>query len=143
MIRIIQPQTESEIENYFLLRWQTLRAPWNQPRGTERDDKENECIHFLALENETPMGVCRLQYNDATNAQVRFMGVAEAGRGKGIGKLLLLEAEKIAKESGHQKMILQARENAVPFYERCGYTITEKTFLLWETIQHYLMEKKL
>ncbi|MFN3342998.1 MAG: GNAT family N-acetyltransferase [Flavobacteriales bacterium] len=143
MIRIIQPQTESEIENYLLLRWQTLRAPWNQPRGTERDDIENECIHFLALENDTPMGVCRLQYNDATNAQVRFMGVAEAGRGNGIGKLLLLEAEKIAKESGRQKMILQARENAVPFYERCGYTITEKTFLLWETIQHYLMEKTL
>lgn len=141
MIKIIQPSTEKEWKEYYHLRWETLRAPWNQPPGTEKDDKENESIHLFALENEKPMGVCRLQFNDEQVAQVRFMGVAEAARGKGTGRLLLEEAEKITRENGRKKVILQARDYAVKFYEKCGYTITEKTFLLWNTIQHYLMEK--
>ena len=141
MIEIIQPSTEKEYEAYYHLRWQTLREPWNQPKGTEKDDKENESIHLFAHENGIPMGVCRIQFNDNEIAQVRFMGVSESARGKGIGRLLLLEAEKITRENGRKKIILQARDYAVKFYENCGYKITEKTFLLWESIQHYLMEK--
>jgi hypothetical protein len=38
---------------------------------------------------------------------------------------------------------LQARENAVGFYKRCGYAVKEKSYLMWEVIQHYLMEKEL
>lgn len=141
MVEIIQPSTEKEFEAYYELRWQTLREPWNQPRGTEKDDMENESIHILAHENGIPLGVCRIQFNDNEIAQVRFMGVAEAARGKGIGRLLLQEAEKITREKGRIKIILQARDYAVKFYENCGYKITDKTFLLWNTIQHYLMEK--
>lgn len=87
------------------------------------------------------MGVCRIQFNDEEIAQVRFMGVSESARGEGIGRLLLMEAEKIARENGRKKIILQARDYAVKFYENCGYKIKEKTFLLWDSIQHYLMEK--
>lgn len=143
MIRIIEPQSASEWEAYYQLRWETLREPWNQPKGTEKDQMEDISIHFFALEGETPMGVCRLQYNDENIAQVRFMGVSEKSRGKGVGSLLLKHAELRAKKDARKVMILQARDYAVPFYEVNGYKITEKTFLLWDTIQHYLMEKNL
>lgn len=36
---------------------------------------------------------------------------------------------------------LQSRENAVEFYKSCGYDIKEKSFKLWDVIQHYLMIK--
>lgn len=141
MITVQQPQNEKEFEVYYLVRWQTLREPWGQARGTEKDDKEEESIHLMAIENEKVIGVCRLQFNDASISQVRFMGVSEAARGKGVGRILLNEAEKISKEYGRTKLILQARDYAVDFYKNCGYQTTEKTFLLWDTIQHYLMEK--
>lgn len=143
MIRIIEPKSASEWEAYYQLRWETLREPWNQPKGTEKDNMEDISLHFFALENEIPMGVCRLQYNDENIAQVRFMGVNEKSRGKGVGSLLIKHAEARAKKDHRKVMILQARDYAVPFYEVNGYKITEKTFLLWETIQHYLMEKNL
>jgi len=143
MIRIIEPTDEKEREAYYQLRYETLRAPWNQPIGSEKDNMEEQSIHFFALEGEQPAGVCRLQYNDENIAQVRFMGVSEKSRGSGIGSLLLKHAEERAKSDGRKKLILQARDYAVPFYESNGYCITEKTFLLWDTIQHYLMEKKL
>jgi hypothetical protein len=37
--------------------------------------------------------------------------------------------------------MLQARENAVPFYLSIGYSIVEKSFLMWGLIQHFKMEK--
>ena len=40
-------------------------------------------------------------------------------------------------------VILQARQDAVPFYEHHGYNVVEKTFLLFDEIQHYLMRKEL
>jgi hypothetical protein len=51
--------------------------------------------------------------------------------------------EEIARNKGASSMILQARENAVKFYESCGYRIVEKTFLMWGEIQHYLMSRPL
>ena len=120
-----------------------MREPWNQPKGSEKDDMEETSIHFFALEGDIPLGVCRMQYNDENIAQVRFMGVSKKSRGKGLGSFLLKHAELRAKKDHRKVMILQARDYAVPFYEVNGYKITEKTFLLWETIQHYLMEKRL
>jgi hypothetical protein len=52
-------------------------------------------------------------------------------------------AEHRALKDGRNFMILQARDYAVPFYEKSGYKLKEKTFLLWNLIQHYLMEKSL
>lgn len=94
-------------------------------------------------EKNTVLGVCRLQFNSSTEAQLRFMGVHSDTQGLGIGKKLISYAEQKAKQQGANKMILQAREIAVEFYKKCGYSIVEKSFLMWDEIQHYLMEKNL
>ncbi|MCK6649170.1 MAG: GNAT family N-acetyltransferase [Bacteroidia bacterium] len=143
-IKIIEPQTPKEFEAYYLVRFNTLRKPWGQPAGSEKDQHEQDSFHAMAIANTgNVLGVCRLQYNSPSEGQLRFMGVTEDARGMGIGKLLLEYLEKKAKDSGATTMILQARENAVPFYLKCGYSIKEKTHLLWGEIQHYLMSKEL
>jgi ribosomal protein S18 acetylase RimI-like enzyme len=118
-----------------------LRKPWNQPLGSEKDENENTSIHLFAYKDDVPSGVCRIQYNSPIQAQIRFMGVDSAFRGHKIGHALLERAEQIVRESGRTEIILQARENAVKFYESAGYAIVEKSFLMWNTIQHYLMRK--
>lgn len=138
------PATPEEFEQYYQLRWEVLRKPWDQPRGTEKDDAEKEAVHVMAVdENGQCVGVSRLQYNSADEAQVRFMGVRDDQQGKGVGKKLMAYLEEKAKASGVKKIVLQARENAVPFYKSIGYTVTEKTFKLWDIIQHYKMEKNI
>ncbi len=143
MIKVIQPSTQTEWDLYYDLRYRVLRAPWNQPRGTEKDEQEDSSFHFFALFDDEPAGVCRLQLNSFEEGQIRFMGVDEKFRGKKIGKILMEEAEKFARSKKISRIILQARENAVDFYLSCSYKKTEKTFLLWNTIQHYKMEKRL
>lgn len=94
-------------------------------------------------QNNIVLGVCRLQFNTPAEAQLRFMGVKQDTQGLGIGKKLISFAEQKAKQKGAAKLILQAREIAVEFYKKCGYTIIEKSFLMWDEIQHYLMKKEL
>lgn len=126
------------------MRFEVLRKPWKQPVGSEKDGNEDTSIHIIACDqNNTILGVCRLQFNTPLVAQLRFMGVKENTQGLGIGKKLIAYAEEKAKKEGATKIILQAREIAVEFYKKCGYTIVEKSFLMWDEIQHYLMEKKL
>lgn len=144
LISIKEPQTVNEFEAYYLLRYQLLRAPWNQPKGSEKDNMEDDSIHAIALDNDqTIIGVCRLQFNSKEESQIRYMAVADSHQGKGIGKKLVKYMENRAKQQGIQTMILHARENALPFYKKCGYTIIEKNYLMWGEIQHYLMGKKL
>ncbi|MFL5763281.1 MAG: GNAT family N-acetyltransferase [Bacteroidia bacterium] len=126
------------------MRYEVLRKPWNQPPGSEKDQQEETSIHIMAVDDrQNVLGVCRLQLNSPAEAQLRFMGVKENTQGLGIGKKLIAYAEEKAKSKGASRMILQAREIAVEFYKRCGYSIVEKSFLMWGEIQHYLMKKEL
>ena len=73
--KIITPKTESEIQAYYDIRFSELREPWGQPIGSEKDSMENQCIHRLLISKNTFIGVARLQYNDKTQAQIRYMAV--------------------------------------------------------------------
>lgn len=144
IFRTAQPDSDMEFEKYFELRYMVLRKPWNQPRGTERDADENQRHHFILVNsNNDLVGVCCLQKNSAAQIQLRYMAIDFEYSGKKLGNMLLEAAEEKANELGAETIFLQARENAVNFYRRNGYIIKEKTFLLFNTIQHFSMEKKL
>ncbi len=143
-MRLLEPNTPEEFQRYYRLRWEVLRKPWNQPEGSEKDNSEDAAIHVMVVdESGECTGVCRLQLNSPDEGQVRFMGVRDDQQGKGVGKKLMAYVEEKAKALGVKKIVLQARENAVPFYLSIGYTVTEKTFKLWDVIQHFKMEKAL
>ncbi len=38
-----------EWDAYYDLRWRVLRAPWDQPRGSERDPLDADACHRLAV----------------------------------------------------------------------------------------------
>ncbi|HHJ35218.1 MAG TPA: GNAT family N-acetyltransferase [Gammaproteobacteria bacterium] len=141
---IKQPETEEEFKRYYHLRWQLLRAPWNQPEGSEIDSIENQCFHLMATDtNDTVLAVSRLQFNSDDEAQIRYMAVVESSGRKGIGRALIEAMEQQARLSTRKKMVLEAREPAVGFYEKLGYNLIEKSHLLYGQIQHFRMEKAL
>ena len=141
---ITQPKTPEEFEKYYDLRWRILRAPWNQPEGSEKDDKEEAAIHVMVCENVgIPVGIGRAHFNTDEEAQIRYMAVEENQRGKGIGALVLWELEKKAKEKGAKFIILNARDTAIKFYEKHGYKIVKQAHTLFGSIPHYEMRKDL
>ncbi len=141
MIEVRAPKNEQEWEAYYELRYQELRKPWNQPRGSEKTDDEDSAFHFAAFEDDELLGVCRLQRNSLEQGQVRFMAVSSKAQGRGIGKMIMNEVEAFAQKIGMSEIILQAREVALPFYLSMAYENLEKTHLLFDEIQHYKMRK--
>lgn len=136
------PQTPEEFELYRDLRWRILRAPWNQPKGTEVDELESQAFPIMVCKADgIPVGVGRVHFNSDDEAQIRSMAVEEEWRGKGIGSIVLKELEKIAVDKGAKKIILHARDNAVNFYEHNGYKIVKTSHTLFGVIPHFLMEK--
>lgn len=133
-----------ELEKCFDIRYEILRKPWDQPLGSERDDSDAQSWHFLAqTESGVPVATGRLHLTNETSGQIRYMAVMEPFQGKGIGMQLVYTIEQMAKTKGLKRIFLQARQNAVPFYEAAGYKIIEETFLLFGEIRHFSMEKHL
>lgn len=141
---ISEPQTESEFHDYYRIRYEILRKPWNQPEKSTKDDTELISVHLLAKdENGKAVATGRLQFNSDEEAQIRSMAVVDEFQGNGIGSLLIEHLEKIAKQRKLKRITLDSRENAVQFYLRNGYRIIEPSYLLFGTIKHFKMQKDL
>ena len=142
-ITIKQPESTEEFTQYFELRWRILRAPWGEPEGSEVDDIEERCFHIMAVYGESVIGVGRLQFNATHEAQIRYMAVANEHEGNGIGRMIVEALEKEAADKHVNTIVLDAREPAVGFYQKLGYTIEAKSYVLFDEIQHYRMKKQL
>ena len=136
-----QPLSSYDFEAYYQLRYQVLREPWGQLPGSERDESDPTSIHAFIKTGDQAIACARLNFTDDTTAQIRFMAVHPDFQGKGLGKKVLTYLEEIARQNNRNHIILHAREHAVNFYTACGYSIKEKSYLMWGKIQHYLMEK--
>jgi N-acetylglutamate synthase-like GNAT family acetyltransferase len=142
-MEIKAPITDSEWKAYYALRFNVLREPWNQPLGSEVLADEDLAIHAIAVENGEVLGVARMHESAEKQGQVRCVAIATAAQGKGIGKAIMAYLEDQAKTKGWTEIVLEARENAVPFYQAIGYCIIAESYLLFGEIQHYRMKKAL
>jgi N-acetylglutamate synthase-like GNAT family acetyltransferase len=142
-MEIKSPQTDTEWKAYYALRFNVLREPWNQPLGSEVLADEDQAIHAIAVEDGKVLGVARMHESAEKQGQVRCVATATAAQGRGIGKTIMAYLEEQAKAKGWTEIVLEARENAVPFYQRIGYTIIAESYLLFGEIQHYRMSKTL
>ena len=143
-MKIIEPKTKEEFKLYFYLRWKILRKPWLKPIKSERDNSEKFSIHRMIINDVMQaVAVGRLQINSDNQAQIRFMAVEDKYQGMGLGSRILNELENIAKEKKCNHIILQSRESAIQFYKINGYKIIQKSHILFNEIQHWLMEKKI
>jgi predicted GNAT family N-acyltransferase len=142
-IEIRTPKTKVEWEAYYDLRYRILREPLDQPRGSERNEGDATGEHFALYDNSALKAIARLDHSGEQIAQVRFVAVEGNEQGRGYGRLIMEATELKAKERGDTKMILHARDYAVDFYLRLGYTLIEPSHKLFGVLQHYLMEKEL
>ena len=138
------PAAPDEWDRYFDLRWRVLRAPWDQLRGSERDNLERDSVHLALWDQDgVPLAVGRVHLNSATEAQVRFMAVEPPFSGRGLGGRILGALENRARELGAVIVVLNARAEAEPFYVRHGYARSGAADTLFGEILHFRMRKAL
>ncbi|MFO8023625.1 GNAT family N-acetyltransferase [Thiohalophilus sp.] len=143
-MQIDTPRTPVQFDAYYELRWQVLRAPWHQSRGSERDEHEADATHRMILDNGQQLrAVGRLHALDSETGQIRYMAVDPVYRGQGLGKQMLLALEDAARAQGLLNLVLHAREPVVGFYRRQGYELLGRSHTLFGEIIHYKMHKAL
>jgi predicted GNAT family N-acyltransferase len=143
-VLIRSPASDSEFEVYYRLRWKILREPWNQPPGSEKDDREADALHLAAWNDSgTLIGVGRLHRLSANAGQIRYMAVDPSERGRGVGAAVLRELENLAARSGFDEIMLNAREEAVSFYKSNGYVVVQTSHSLFGVIPHFEMRKRI
>lgn len=143
-MKLISPESAEDFKRYYDLRWQLLRKPWQQPRGSEQDELENQSYHVMCVDiDNSVIGIGRLHSISKTEAQIRYMAVTGSYQRQGIGQQLLIALENHAKQQGIHTITLHARETAIGFYKKQGYKIIEKSHRLFSTIQHFKMQKTL
>lgn len=143
MFSIVRPTTEEQLAAYYDLRWRVLREPWNQPRGSERDELDEMAHHRMASDPDGRIiGVGRMHLNDAAEAQIRYMAVAADNRGQGVGRALVNHLESIARELGAKTLVLNSRDEVVGFYKRLGFSVIGVGPTMFGEVSHSRMEKE-
>ena len=108
------------MEGYYELRWRILRAPC--AIRSDRDETDDSSTHRMVCQPDGKvLAVGRLHQVDEDTAQIRYMAVESGYERRGYGTLVLTALEQAATEIGIEKIILHARERAVPFYQHHGY----------------------
>ncbi|TXT54000.1 MAG: putative Galactoside O-acetyltransferase [Promethearchaeota archaeon] len=123
---IIRHPCENEVERMFDLRWKVLKEPWNQPRGSEKDErdrKENGVHHFIAVINEEIVGTARFHTCNEFEGMIKYLCVDEHYRGQNVGKALLQHIEKFSISLGIQYLKLNAQNNTLSLFEKLEYEV--------------------
>jgi predicted GNAT family N-acyltransferase len=140
-LRMIDHGTK-EYQQMVNLRNEILRKPLGLSFDKEELDKERDDILMGAFEDDKLLGCCLLTRMDAFTVRLRQMAVPNNMQGKGVGRALMIFAENIARDLGYKKLCMHARQTAVGFYQKLGYSISGEPFEE-VTIPHYIMEKAL
>lgn len=134
MVKIITPA-----ETYSLRR-SILRKNTPNESHEFNGDFDVNTFHLGYFEENNLLGIVTLMMSGDI-AQLRGMAVDENHQGKSIGRKLVLAAEEILTKKDIRKIWMNARETAVPFYEKLGYKTEGEIFMIKPIGFHYLMTK--
>lgn len=131
-----------EYEQMVALRHQMLRKPLGLDFSSQ--ELENEADHILlgCFDENVLEGCCMLVQQSKTVVRLRQMAVLQGLQGKGIGRVLMLFAENVARDRRYKKIIMHARTSTIDFFEKLGYRVEGEPFTEL-TIQHVVMGKDL
>lgn len=134
-------RSQDEVEAALELRRQVFCDEQGVTLEAERDGRDHEAVHLVAVAGERVIGTCRLL---AAGAEVRLgrMVVEVALRGRGVGARMLESADRVVEEMGHERVVLNAQVRACGVYDRAGYVQRGEAFAE-QGIDHVAMEKAL
>lgn len=118
------PEHASTIE----LRREVLRRPLGLDFSAEQLAGEEDQIHLALLHGDEALACLILVAHRDGEAKMRQVAVRPDLQGQGIGRQLVEASEAFAIRRGLTRMVLHARETAVPFYERLGYAVEGEPF---------------
>jgi len=132
-----------EYDEAVRLRYDILRRPLGLFFNPEDFALEYEQMHIGCYDHRNVLaGYLNLTPLNDSEVKMRQVAVAEHAQKSGIGRQMVDYAEKLATRKGFEYMVLNARETAVPFYDKLAYERVGERFEE-VGIPHFKMKKRL
>ncbi|OFX21433.1 MAG: hypothetical protein A2033_12980 [Bacteroidetes bacterium GWA2_31_9] len=132
----------SEYKQEIELRNRILKIPLGLNIYDLNLEEEIDDFHLGCFYENKLIAVLVLTKINDSKIQMRQVAVNELYQGRNIGKKLVEFSEIFLLQKGFSKIVLNARKNVVPFYEKLGYYSVGEEFIE-VFIPHLRMEKKL
>ena len=132
-----------EYDESIRLRTAILRIPLGLEFKIKDLEAEYNSIHLGAYNQRRQMVGCLvLKPLEKGVYKMRQVAVVEAVQGKGVGSIMVEASEKLLRQLGGKMIELNARDTAIPFYEKLNYK-KEGSEFTEVGIPHFKMIKKL
>ncbi len=141
MIKTVSFQSK-EYQQLLELRNKILRIPLGMNIKNDPLHEEVEDIHIGYFKNHKVIGGLILRDVGNQTFKIRQVVVSNDFQKKGIGQKMISFSEQYALRNGFNQIELNARNVAVPFYEKLGYQKVGTVFFE-VNLPHYKMIKKL
>ena len=143
-MEIIRATKTAHQAGAYYVRIQAMARKHQFPLDVEFDEHDTpETKYIVIVDDYLPIATCRLYAIDDTKVMLGRIVVLPEYRNKGIGTLVVKEAEKWAKELDFHTAVVESRDNKMPFYEKKGYVADYSKKIVGETFTCFRMEKKL
>jgi predicted GNAT family N-acyltransferase len=109
--------------------------------AADRDGRDHESTHLVAVDDGRVVGTCRLLFRGRV-ARLGRLAVDVERRGEGIAGSILELADRVAREQGAKVISLHAQTYALSLYLDAGYRSRGPEFVE-EGIEHVAMDKRL
>jgi predicted GNAT family N-acyltransferase len=118
----VRPAAPEELDEVLALRHEVFCVEQGVPLELERDGRDGEALHLVAMSGPRVVGTCRLlRGRDQETLRLGRMAVARDWRGRGIGEAIIGRAHFEAVRAGARRIVLAAQVEVQEFYARLGY----------------------
>ncbi|MEA3211666.1 MAG: hypothetical protein QOE70_4723 [Chthoniobacter sp.] len=130
-----------EYHEALQLRAAVLRTPLGLTWTEAELADEPHCYHLGAFEGERLVAVLLLKPLSKEKMKMRQVAVHFDFQGRGAGAQLVAFAEEFSRARNCRSLVAHARESAVGFYQKIGYSVSSDPFIE-NTIPHRLVMKE-
>jgi predicted GNAT family N-acyltransferase len=140
-VEVREPRTDEELSAALDLRERVFCGEQGVSFEADRDGRDPEATHIVAVEAGRVIGTCRLLFRGRL-ARLGRLAVEADRRGNGVAAAILREADGAARRAGADSIALHAQTYARSLYLNEGYMEQGPRFVE-EGIEHVSMEKRL
>ena len=143
-MEILRATTTAGRAGAYYVRIQAMARKHHIPLDVEFDEHDTpDTKYIVVVDDYLPIATCRLYPEDDERMMLGRIVVSPDYRRHGIGTQVVKEAEVWAKELGFTTVVVESRDNKIPFYESMGYVADFDRKIEGETFTCYRMEKNL
>lgn len=122
---LIRKMTERDLDEVMVIEKDSFTLPWSRP--SYESELQNQYANYLVCDWEGEVAAYVGMWTLFEEAHITNVAVGKEYRGRGMGRVLMLEEEKLARAKKAERILLEVRPSnisALTMYKGLGFVTT-------------------